>query len=216
MIGRRHILLAGAAAPLLAAVPRQPAAAGSDQIAFNIIRHGSVIGTHVLDFTPQGDGMDIRIAVDIRVGLGPITLFRYRLQALEQWRGGATAYAEAATNDDGTKTTMRAERDERGLWVRASRLERYLAPPDARLATHWNMAELNGPWINPQDGRLLSPRVTPRGPERVPLADGQAISADRYSVSGDARLDLWYDEINRWAALSFEAHDGSTIRYERL
>jgi hypothetical protein len=215
VIGRRDILRACAAAPL-AAVPCWPALAASERLAFNIIRHDSVIGTHVLEFTPQGDGADIRIAVDIHVGLGFITLFRYELRALQQWRGGATTHAEATTNDDGTNTWMRADRDARGLWITASQMERYLAPVDAQLATHWSMLELRGPWINPQDGRLLKPTVTPRGTERVNLADGTPVTADRYTMSGDARLDLWYDEARRWAALSFSARDGSAIRYERL
>src|SRR5215469_2972882 len=55
MIGRREILRACAAAPLVAVARHLPAIAGSDQIAFNIVRKDSVIGTHVLDFAPEGD-----------------------------------------------------------------------------------------------------------------------------------------------------------------
>jgi hypothetical protein len=160
-------------------------------------------------------GFDVTIAVDIVVKLGPIAVFRYQLNGLEQWRDGKVFHVEASTNDDGSVKSMRADRDRHGLWVSGSKVPRYLAPSDALPATHWNEAELRGPWIDPQDGRLLHAKVAPADVERVSLADGRSVPARRFDISGDARLKIWYGSALGWTALRFTARDGSTVRYVR-
>ena len=211
MIGRRGLLSSAASTCVARATRAQPEA---DRRAFRIVRNGSAIGTHVLTFARSGNGLDIQIAVDIAIGFGPITLFRYTLRGLEQWRDGAVVHLDATTNDDDAPEQMRADRDARGLWVEGSKAARYLAPADALPATHWNMAELSAPWINPQDGRLLHPAVRRVGEEAVTLPNGRIAPATHYALSGEANMDLWYDAARQWSALSFVAKDGSMIRYE--
>ena len=36
------------------------------------------------------------------------------------------------------------------------------------------------------------------------------------ALSGDADLDLWYDQAAEWAGLQFKAKDGSAVTYERV
>lgn len=212
MIARRA-LLATALLPL--AVPQhRPALPPSGRIAFRVARKDAAIGSHVLSFAPVAGGVDIHIAVDIVVRLGPIPLFRYSLRGTEQWRGGQVAHVETHTDNDGTADFMRATRDDRGLWVTGSKAARYLAPPDALPATHWNEAELDGHWINPQNGRLVLPVVAPQGMAPVLLADGRSLMADKFDVSGKAPMQLWYSGTRQWSGLVFTARDGSTVRYE--
>ena len=196
---------------MLGTAPIQP---GRDRIAFDIIRHDDKIGSHILTFDHVPGGFDVHIAVDIAVGIGPLILFRYKLRGLEQWRDGVVSHVEATTNDDGAPNWMHADRSPSGLSVIGSKTEPYIAPADALPATHWNKADLAGPWINPQDGRLLRPRVTDKSVELVSLAGGRAARADHFVVSGDAQLDIWYTDTGRWAGLRFAAQDGSIIRYE--
>jgi hypothetical protein len=214
MISRRGLLLSAAASGVARAADAQPAMPDDNRLAFRVVRNGSAIGTHVLTFARSGNGIDIRIAVDLAIGLGPFTLFRYTLRGLEQWRDGAIVHVDGAVNDDGTPETMRADRDARGLWVEGSQAPRYLAPADALPATHWNMSELQAPWINMQGGRLLHPAVTRVGAESMTLPNGRTETATHYALSGDAKLDLWYDAEDQWSALGFVAKDGSVIRYE--
>lgn len=215
MIGRRDFLLGAAAVPLAAATPYL-GAAPQDALAFRILRNGSEIGSHALDFTAQNDGFDVRIAVDIKVGLGPITLYRYRLRGVERWRNGAVASAEATTDDDGDKRTMRCQSRDGGLWVEGSKTAPYRAPDGALPASHWNIAELHSPWISLEDGRLFRPVAKSTGMDNLRQVDGTTTEAKRYVLSGDVHLELWYDLERRWASLAFTAHDGSSIRYERL
>jgi hypothetical protein len=214
MTARRSFLVSAAAWFTARTAVAQPASPPSDRLAFRLIRAGSAIGTHVLTFARSDNGFDVRIAVDIAIGLGPIVLFRYTLRGLEQWRDGSVVHVDATTNDNGTPDRMRCDRDIRGLWVEGSQAPRYLAPPSALPATHWNIDELQVPWINVQDGRLLHPVVRRVGPEPVTLADGRTEPAIEYALSGDARLDIWYDASRRWSGLRFAAKDGSEVRYE--
>ena len=215
----RRLFLLGSSLPLVAAagLSGQPPAGvpASGQLAFAVIRGQRRIGEHRLVFTPQPGGVDIRIAVDIAVRFGPITLFHYALRGLEQWRGGQCVHAAANANNDGTKVWMVADRDPRGLWVSGSKAERYLAPANALVASHWNKAELRGPWINLQDGKLFHPQCRDAGPGPVLLAGGLRQPAERYVISGDVHLDMWY-EGPVWSGLMFKAKDGSEIRYEKL
>ncbi len=161
---------------------------GND-IRFRVIRNGSQIGSHELSFSAVANGFDVRIAVDIAVYFGPIRLFHYKLAGVEQWRDGKVAQVTTDTDDDGTAAYIRANRDEQGLWVTGSSAKRrYLATPGALPATHWNQAELDGPWINPQDGKLFHPVVNSRGVEQVTIGGGTARSATHYDLSGDVTL----------------------------
>jgi hypothetical protein len=214
MMGRRAMLLSAAAVSVAHAAPAQPGIPEDNRIAFLVVREGSAIGSHVLTFARSGNALDIQIEVTLAVGFGPLTFFRYTMRGREQWRDGAVYHVEATTDDDGTPQHMRADRDARGLWVEGSQTTPYLAPENALPASHWNMAELQTPWINPQGGQLLHPIVRCVGTQPVALANGRSESATGYSLSGDANLDLWYDAARQWSALRFVAKDGSLIRYE--
>ena len=104
-----------------------------------------------------------------------------------------------------------------GLLVAGSGTTPYLAPEKALPATHWNVAELNGPWINPQDGKPMPLTVTPRGQDMVPRANGSLVRATHYALTGEATLDDWYsDDADIWTALRAIAKDGSIIDYRRV
>jgi hypothetical protein len=192
----------------------QPPSPPSDRLAFRLIREGSPIGTHVLTFARTDNGLDVRIAVDIAVTFGPLVLFRYALRGREQWQNGSVVHVDATIDNDGTPEQMSADRDERGLWVEGSQSARYLAPANALPATHWNMAELQVPWINLQGGRLLHPLVQRLGSGPLAVAGGRTETATEYALSGDARLDLWYSALGQWSGLRFTANDSSEIRYQ--
>jgi hypothetical protein len=217
ILGRRTLLL-GCGAMMCA---RPPSAAPfvappGDALAFKVFRDGDEIGMHTLDFTQSGDDLTVRIAVDLAVGLGPIVLYRFTHRATEIWRAGRLFSVDAQTDNDGTPFMMTARRDDSGLVVEGSKAARYIAPPNALPATHWNRNMLDGPVINTQHGELMKPSVTPLGPELIACASGSEIRADHFSVTGDATLDTWYDDARSWAGLGFKAKDGSDIRYERL
>jgi hypothetical protein len=173
------------------------------------------VGAHVLEFTPGADSLDIRVAVDIAVGLGPITLFRYRLRGTEQWRGDQVVQADMTTDNNGTPAFMRARRTAEGLVVEGSGGPRYLAPAGALPATHWNAAEHDTAMVNPQDGKLFRPDVARSGPAPMLLPNGTTLPCRRFTLTGEPQMELWYDQADTWCALRAPGKDGSVISYHR-
>ena len=187
-------------------------------LGFAVVRKGSKIGEHLLTFDDAGDGnLTIHVAVQLKVGIGPIALFRYTHNATETWKNGQLVGLETKTNDDGNpfKVTGRRTQDA-GFVVEGTKAPLYTAPANALPATHWNRKMLEVPMINTQDGRLMHPTITPMGKDAIPVASGAKITASHFSLTGDAVLDTWYDDTPNWAGLSFKAGDGSDVVYERI
>jgi hypothetical protein len=226
ILGRRTAVLTGGAflclRPVIAMA--ESAAAGSllstppgKKLGFAVMRKNSKIGEHVLTFDDGGNGnLTVHVAVELRVGVGPIALFKYKHNATETWVNGQLYSLATETNDDGTPNKVRGEKLDAGFQVEGTKAKLYTAPPDSIPATHWNRKQLDHPWINTQDGRLLRPGIAPMGPAQIPTASGAMITANHFQTSGDAQLETFYDDSQNWAGLSFKAGDGSDIVYERM
>ena len=214
MIRRRTLLVAAAcyaaARPARAALP-VPA---GNRMAFSIVRKGGAIGTQVLTFEPDGNRLTVHIAVDIAVTLGPIVLYRYRHRATERWEDGRVTGLDSETNDGGTKDHAKMWWDGESLIVEGSGGPRYVAPPDASPATHWNRKMLDGPMINTQQGKLLRTTVERLGMDNGP--SGGSALADHFALRGDVDMDTWYTPAPRWVGLRFTGRDGVEIRYEPI
>lgn len=188
----------------------------SSVLDFRLKREGTQVGSHVLRFKPSQNGVTIDIAVDIAVGFGPIVLYRYKLRGQEVWENGQCVAASSQTDNDGSANFMKAEREPAGLRVEGSGVPAYIAPENAVIASHWNEAEMKGPWINLQNGELLRPNVTALGPEPVRLANGKQVAASCYAITGPAKIRIWYTPTSIWTGLTFTAKDGSQVHYERM
>lgn len=214
---RRELLIGGGSAVLAGLLPAAARAAmpvpPGDRLGFDILRKGSPLGSHVLTFTSAGDRLTVKVAVGLTYKLLGITLYHYTHHCTEVWDGGEVVALDSRTDDNGKPCALTARREAGGLVVEATGMARYTAPANALPATHWNQRELDGPWINTQDGKLLRPRVAPGGAETIPAAHGRSLNARRFDLSGDVQMAMWYDRVG-WAGLSF-VRSGSPVRYER-
>ena len=140
MTTRRALILSSLAAAATASAGPMPA---SSRLSFRVVRKGSVIGSHIFDFVRDGDALTVNISVDITIGLGPVTVFRYRHRAIERWAGDTFAGIDAETNDDGTRHKVAVRREGTGLAVERMGGSRYIAPANAMAATHWNRRMLS-------------------------------------------------------------------------
>lgn len=197
--------------------PGLPGVPARDSLTFYIMRRGDRIGTHKISFARlPGDGLDVHIAVNVLVKLGPIPLVRYAHRGLESWRAGRLTGLQTHTDRNGTDLQMRAWRNERGLQVEGTDTTPYVAPPNALPTTYWNPRMLDGPMIGTQKGTLVNPKVTEIGAERIPLANGGAVATRRYAIRGKGMdVDVYYDFDHVWAGMSFTVEDGSLITYQR-
>lgn len=178
-------------------------------LSFSVSRSGSTIGTHTVKFEQQNNRLLVRSAADFAVRFGPIVIYRYTYRVLESWQDDILQAISARTDDNGTTDFVEAERSGDRLLVTGSKCARYLAPPGAIAATHWNKAELSQPMINPQNGELMHFDQRDLGAERL----SSGVTARHFALSGYAALDIWYDEANTWQALRGAASDRSIIAY---
>jgi len=195
------------AAPLAEAPP--------GQLGFTIMRKGCVIGSHNLRFERTDDDMIVHINVDMRVGFGPITFFRYRHLGEERWHADRFVSLETHTDNDGEALHVQAQRVGDQVRVAATGLPPQTFPGDSLPLTHWNIACMHCRLFNPQNGKMLPETTVPRGPDTVKLANGSQVKATRYSLDGKTQIDDWYDDHGIWTALRATVADGSVLTYLR-
>ena len=219
MISRRALGVSAVASGLAWQSRAQAGPAGvppSGRIAFEAFRAGSRIGSHVLEFSQTGDALTVRLDIRFAVGLGPITLYRYTMQGLEQWVGGRFTALETETNDDGTPHRVSVSRNGGGLLVRSSGApDRHLSANTLPL-THWAIAAMSAPLFNPQDGKPMDCRVTPAGATAVTLPGGRVVGAQEYAMTGEVSLQDWYDAQQMWVMLQAKGKDGVEIIYRMV
>jgi hypothetical protein len=211
MIARRPLLLGLGAAALCASARAAP----PPRIAFQVSRKGDPMGSHVLTFATQGNQTTVQVAIDLKVTIALIPVFRYTHRNRELWRDGRLVEIETTTDEDGDKLFARGRAQADGFAVEGSAGKRVF-PADVMTTSWWNPEVVKRREIlNTQDGAALPVAVTPRGSERIPTAAGE-IAAERFDVAGEVPLELWFDDKQVLARIRFRARkDGSVIDYLR-
>jgi hypothetical protein len=207
---RRFLVNAGAVAlagPALAASLPVPA---SGRIAFKVFRNGSAVGTHELVFTQDGDDLSVLTNFAFVVTIADIPMYRYSLVATEKWSGGVFRSVESKVNNNGTRLEVRAHQTAAGYDVvdinhnnPARSYPEYTAPPNTLPLTYWNKSMLNGTVLNIDTAHSYPPIVSTPGWSRLRTANGGALVAQRFDVTGKLRLSVWYDEMEQWSGLQF-------------
>jgi hypothetical protein len=215
MIIARRPLLIGLAATLVGLPPAFAVIPSAGRLAFKVSRKGDPMGTHNLSFSTESRDVVVDVAIDLKVTLLAIPVFRYTHRNRERWRDGRLIAIEAQTDEDGDKLFCRGKATAEGFAVEGSAGNRVF-PADVMTTSWWNPeVTKRRELLNTQDGAALPIGVTPRGPERVPTAAGE-IPAERFDIAGEVPLELWYDTDKVLARIRFKARrDGSVIDYVR-
>ena len=199
--------------------PVMPMPAVGEAIVFDVYRNGDTrFGTHALRFSQDGEDLLVSIDIELRAGLGPITVFRYEHQSTERWRNGQLVGLRSETLKDGDTYQVSATRNGDSLDVQgdvpdAGPVELEF-PLNILPSSHWHGYQTGAyDILNTEHGDELDVTVEYLGEEMLE-ADGQRINTRRYRLISDLTVDLWYDENGRWAGCEFEAR-GQTVRYVR-
>lgn len=204
---RRTVITAGIA---WLALP-ETAAGAPASVEFRVFRNGRDIGRHLMTFTRAGEDLLVAIDVELAVGFGPITFYRYRHENRERWRAGSFRHFASRTDDNGTTYAVEAEATSGRIAVRGHEGS-YTAPAEAWPTTYWYPGFLDRRvWVDTQFGKLRRAQVVPAGQGLVPVA-GREVSARRFRLEGDLALELWYRD-GRWVGLEANAPDGSRLVY---
>ncbi len=222
---RRRAIAAGAVATLMLS----PAAAGGTgtaesgtradflgRLIFEVRRDGSRIGTHSLTFRQPAPGrLAVRVEIELSVGFGPITLYRYTHRNDTLWADGHLLSVDARTDDDGDEHFVRARRTDQGRLRVESDSGTRTAPGDILPTTYWTRATVaQDRLLNTQTGEIAEVEVQP-------LTDGEArkvdvaAGAEGYAMTGDVRAHIWYGPDGRWTALAFDGR-GKRVTYHPI
>lgn len=183
-----------------------------DVIAFDVLRKGKPFGSHLVTFGEDGEGRLVaKTDVRLKAGIGPITVFKYELDATEVWQAGELVSLTGKVDDDGKKGAVEAVRRGPSLQVDGTDFDGQV-PASIIPSSHWNVAAIRSTnLLSTGNGEILDVTVTEQGEEPV-LVAGEQVQATRYLLDSDIDVTLWYDDAGRWVKLAFEAR-GQDIEY---
>lgn len=216
MLARRSVLLGLTAATAFRT--GSAAAAGvppNGRIAFRVTRSGDDIGSHVLSFGRDGNDLTVNVAIDLKITIALIPVYRYTHRIAERWRDERLVALDTTTDDDGEKMACRGVAAADGFKVEGTAGARVF-PADILATSWWNPATVRRDLVmHTHDGRPLKIGVAPAGQEPVPTAAGP-VAATHYTISGEQPLELWYGADQVLARIRFAAkRDKSIIDYVR-
>ncbi|NNG05257.1 MAG: hypothetical protein HKM95_14330 [Inquilinus sp.] len=212
-LGRRGFVAGAGAMGLGLLVP--PAVAAHpyrEPLRFAVFRDGAPLGEHVVTIRDESGRLTAEIDIRLEYKIGPFTFYRYAHRNIEVWEDGRLVSLDSETYDDGRDYRLTVRQDGRDLLVDGA-AGRFRCPPETLTSSYWNRETIHRSTIlDTQRGRLLSVDVKPAGQDAV-VVDGVPVAADRFSVSGDLDLDIWYTSDGRWVKLDFMAR-GAPITYQ--
>ncbi len=137
--------------------------------------------------------------VDVTADFAGVTLFDYKFIAQELWRGDRLESLRSRTRMNGKTFDVAAVRQGQKIIVDGSR-GRLAAPLNIKPTSYWNPALLQERrLLDMQRGFFLDVQSAKTGTETIKAMGGR-IQANRYSMKGDANMELWYTPRGDWAA----------------
>jgi hypothetical protein len=186
---------------------------------FRVFLDDDEIGHHHFELLQRDTEQEIRSRARFDVKVLLLTVYSYRHENIERWRGNCLASLASSTDDNGERLTVRAEAQEGLLRVRVNGQPAEYPEACAMSFAYWNPAFLRATrLLHPQTGERVAVRIDPAGTEPLRVGD-RTVPSQRYTLRGaDLRIDLFYSEQGEWLALDAPTKNGRMLRYrlERL
>jgi hypothetical protein len=203
-------LPAGAAVWLaLAAV-----AAAQERMVFDVLRDGSKIGEHSLEFEREDDTLKVSVETAMTVTFAFVPVFRYEHKRIERWRGGELESLAGMTNDDGTEYEISIVRKEGHYSRTINGTEEEVAGP-VTVDSFWSKEQLTGGKLfSAASDQVYRVRSDLMGTETID-AKGEAVEAEHYKLSGELDRDLWFSSAGDLLKVQYENDEGETFEFVR-
>ena len=171
------------------------------------------IGTHVLNFSCDGNDLIVETDVDVKVKVLFVTAYQRKAHYREVWRGDRLIAYDARTDDGGDVYVTKAHID--GDHMIVDGVEKGVAVPLDTVSSHpWNIDVVKRPLIFGQrDGRIHEVDVEVAGPAHVDI-HGKKVEAEKYVVTGGMERELFYAADGTWLQWRLE-RDGKMITVTR-
>lgn len=209
---------------------------------FDIRLDGKPIGSHRFEVSGPADARTVTSDATMAVKMLGITVFRYRHQAQERWKGDCVDAVQSTTDDDGKAEKVDWRRDGNGKGAdsggnTASAANTANAASTANATSTANAAKGDcvmsyAYWhpalvqqtrlLNPQTGKMDEVKVE-RLPDATIQVAGREVMAARWQLvtkppKGDPqRLTLWLDRSDqRWLGLDARVRGDRLLTYRLL
>ena len=183
-----------------------PARAQPVSLGFRIMRAGSSIGTHRVEFTRAGEALTVRSEVEIAVKVMGFTVFHFNHRQEEVWAGDRLQSAASRQFRNGRTEAMTARAEAGAVLVHGPEGD-YRLPADAAPLAWWDQRRPGRPLFDGANGKPMQLRW-----QRTPQPDGGVV----FSASGDAEGEAGYAADGTWRSFRMHGEDGSLVIYEAL
>ncbi len=179
-------------------------------IDFAVTRNGNEFGFHKIEFKRQGNGdLVVKIDIELEVKLGFVKLFSYKHENKEIWRDGKLFQINTKTDDNGKIFFINGKLVKQGFIINTQDGTKVL-PLNITPTSYWNFANIdNKNWLDTQRGILVDLDINYYGSDIIKDFYGKQILAEKYNVSNDLNLFLWYHN-NSLVKIAFDARGGSS------
>jgi hypothetical protein len=193
-------------------VPLAAAAADTDAN-FTVLLDDAPIGEHRFAVSGPVEARKVVSEARFAVKLLGLTVYRYRHQAVEQWRGNCLSALDASTDDDGTASRVTATATAEGLSVMVGGSAQALDGCVMSFA-YWNPAMRQQTLLlNAQTGRHEPVRIGRVGSGSIDVR-GQPVAATRWRIDGPVQpVDVWYGAQGEWVGLDSTVGGGRKLSY---
>ena len=190
-------------------LPLCPVRSGQ-QVDYDIVRGGNVIGRQTVRYAVSGADMTVTIDMQAALHVLGVRVYNYQHHGEERWHDGQMVALTTKTNDDGTPRQVDATRDPQTGWRGVSGIAPGMTP---LLATSlWNSQTVSQTrLLDRETGQVVAARVTP-GPEETLSLPGRQVPTRRYDFAGLVSGSAWYDRSGCWLRALFHTRvDGSLV-----
>lgn len=189
--------------------------APSGSYVYQVTRQGEVIGEQRLTFERQGSNLVVSTDAKVDVKLLGLSLYGFDQHTEETWTHGKMVGVSSTADDDGQakKVEMTLQAGQlSGTYNGKTRT----APLGVFPNSFWNEDSIKQTQIlDTSRGKVRQVTVADKGKASITLPYG-SVTAHHYSIDGDMKRELWYDEKGVLVAGELAARDGSVVRQELL
>jgi hypothetical protein len=213
VIALTTLLVSGGITATASAITAENAPSGS--YVYQVSRQGDAIGEQRITFEHQGDNLIVTSDSKIDVKVLGMSLYGFDQHTEETWSKDQLIAVSSTADDDGTskKVEMTVQGNQlTGQFNGKSRS----APLGIFPNSFWNEDTVKQTQIlDTSRGKVRKVTISDKGKDSLTLPYG-VVSAHHYSIDGDLKRELWYDDKGVLVAGELTARDGSTIRQELL
>lgn len=178
---------------------------------YHILRNGNKIGEYNFVVDENGSVKNVKAAMNVRVMLGPVTVYKARHMRTETWSNDALISMNGQSTYNNDSYEMSLKRDGYHYIWRVNDTETTIEE-DVITVTPWQPKNWHSGLLLTEKGKTKSITRAYMGETKWGEKPDQIV-AHHYKISGDRERELWYDENGTLIGLKYEK-DGADITFE--